>query len=209
MFGSIAVHSQQHHITNSTPSWPGSQDITTKLQSLPVLRCNNVELFYERGLEKYWRDSWTPRRYQTTCQFSRSGTPPRVRAPQVQRHEHLAFLSDILDNFGLYSNIQTLTREVVAWTQPHQVVFHRISNTTGISPLSTIDVAVFHCLFHDSDVQSIPQRMVAQILVKGEDFCAFHCMCTEPPCSNSRSCVAHHVSCQVLSFAQRHRMREL
>jgi hypothetical protein len=32
MFGSIAVHSQQHHIIHYTPSWPGSQDVTTKLQ---------------------------------------------------------------------------------------------------------------------------------------------------------------------------------
>jgi hypothetical protein len=114
MFGSIAVHSQQHHIIHYTPSWPGSQDVTTKLQSLPVLRCNDVELFYERGLERHWRDSWTPRRYQTTWQFSRGGAPPRVRASQVQRRGHLAFLSNIFDNIGLYSNVQTLTREVVA-----------------------------------------------------------------------------------------------
>ena len=61
MLGSTVVHSQKHHITHYTPSWYGSHDITTKLQGLPVLRCNDVELFFERGLERHWRDSWTPR----------------------------------------------------------------------------------------------------------------------------------------------------
>ena len=89
---------------------------------------------------------------------------------------HLGSNSTTLCDFSLHSNIQTLTREVVACVQLHQVVFHRSYNS--ISPLSAIDVADFYFLFHE---QSMPQRMIsAKIPVNGEDSFAFRYMCIEP-----------------------------
>lgn len=88
---------------------------------------------------------------------------------------HLGSNSTTLCDFSLHSNIQTLTREVVACVQLHQVVFRR--SYDPISPLSAIDVADFYFLFHK---QSIPQRMISvQIIVNGEDLFAFRYMCRE------------------------------
>ncbi|KAF2998887.1 hypothetical protein E8E13_005012 [Curvularia kusanoi] len=184
-------------------NWLMDDNIVEKIDGLPVLRCNDVELFFEGGIPADPYTVWIPRRYQTCWQLSAHGPSVAMRSNpysmdslirknlnNVRRVCSSLTVSEGV-NLDMFSDIRVLVETVVKYASLHHVSF---TDGPPTMPFTNLEISAFKLLCHEyCPREQISLSCPTSLHVNKQESCAFHTFCTELPEAASKFCAEHHI----------------